>query len=185
MSEFSDLLEKPVYWTSRSVSHTLVIVTARKRSLGQGNVFTPVCLSTVEKGVMMSLPVVNSTPWTAPPSPPPPLDNTTPPLPDSTPPPGQPDSTTQRHHTLDSTPPPLDSSTPPPSDSTTPLDSTPTPRQQHHPSSPPDSTTHLDSTIAPGQYPRSTSGRYASYWNSFFCQLWSVNTTAFSFYNDN
>ena len=48
---------------------TLCIFTARKRSLGQGNVFTPVCHSVYRGGgVMMSFPVMDSTtPWKAPP----------------------------------------------------------------------------------------------------------------------
>ena len=37
-------------------SKFFIIITARKRSLGQGNVFTNVCHS-VHRGVMMSLPV--------------------------------------------------------------------------------------------------------------------------------
>ena len=57
------------------VPRTVVVMsfTGLKRSLGQGNVFTPVCLSTGGRGVMMSLPVMDSTPctvptpWTAPP----------------------------------------------------------------------------------------------------------------------
>ena len=38
------------------------IITACKRSFGQGNAFTPICLSTGGRGVMMSLPVIDSTP---------------------------------------------------------------------------------------------------------------------------
>ena len=50
------------------VPRTVVVMsfTGLKRSLGQGNVFTPVCLSTGGTGVMMSLPVMDSTPCTAP-----------------------------------------------------------------------------------------------------------------------
>ena len=122
-------------------------VTARKQSLGQGNVFTPVCqyfCSQVEGRAMMSLPVMKSTP----------LDSTT--L----------DSTPSTRHTTPWTAPSLDSTTPgqhpvwtaPPLDSTTSwtapyLDSTTAgqlPSGQHH--SPP--------------FP-AASGWYVSYWNSF------------------
>ena len=51
---------------------TIAIITARKRSLGQADIFRSICLSTlrvvVGGGVMMSLSVMDSIPlWTAPP----------------------------------------------------------------------------------------------------------------------
>ena len=122
----------------------MIIITTRKRSLEQGNVF-PVCLSTEGGGVMMSLSVMDSTPpQTAPPYP------------------GQ-------HHLWTAPSPwislPRQYHPPwkaPPLDSTTPLDST-IPTEQYHPwtaplhssdstpwtARPPDSTTPLDSPLPP------------------------------------
>ena len=48
MPEFSDLVEKAALTLLPAACFTkihLCLVTARKRSLGQGNVFTPVCHS--------------------------------------------------------------------------------------------------------------------------------------------
>ena len=56
-------------WLKLSILSNHSVVTAHKQSLGQGNVFTSVCqyfCSQGEGGVMMSLPVKDSTPWTAP-----------------------------------------------------------------------------------------------------------------------
>ena len=112
-----------------------------QRSCGQGNVFTGVCLSTGGKGVCLS---AN---WDASPIPGsrPSLDQADPPEP------GRPPLTRQ-------TPPPDQADPPRPGTPTTP---TPGPGRPPSPDQADTPPREADSSI------RSTSGRYASYWNAF------------------
>ena len=132
-----------------------------QRSCGQGNIFTPVCHS-VHRGVLPQCMLGYQPPPDH--TPPIPRDHTHPQGPD---PPGTRSPQDQTPTPPPGTRPPPPGTTPPPRDQThTTWDQTPTPLGPHHPPGPDPHPREADSSI------RSTSGRYASYWNAFllfFC----------------
>ena len=157
----SEILKLLLDWWARPLQMKSFLCYRPQRSCGQGNVFTGVCLST-GGGVCLSAcwdarpPQTRQTPRTrqTPPGPGrPPPDQADPPTQTrQTPPrPGRPPQTRQT---------PLEQADTPPEQVDTPLPGRP-PQMRRTPPEQADPPREADSSI------RSTSGRYASYWNAF------------------
>ena len=149
---------------------SLHIFTARKRSLGQGNIFAPVCHSVHRRGAWAGTPLGRYTPpgrYT-------PWEGT---------PPWQVHPPRQVHHPLAGTCP--QAGTPPTPDRYTPGQVYPltgtspsgryTPQQVHPLAGTPPWQVHPSSSAC--WEIRATSGRYASYWNAFLYYLLTKNSS--------